>query len=175
MLKVGPSNMTHPADRDVLLLFLDAGEASQANVEWGSGHRNVVIFTGKKYQYKGAGSVNKILMKSNLPLYISMSSKVLIKNKITDDKKQITAEKNNYVHELIGKLQQLNAGNVGSVRIILTYVSVKQALKFIQQNIQNKKLALKPENNKYYFLNDHTINKSMKGLIDENTVVQLKD
>ena len=52
---------------------------------------------------------------------------------------------------------------------------MKQALKFIQQNIQNKKLALKLENNKYYFLNDHAINKFMKGHIDENAVVQLKD
>ena len=81
MLEVGASNMTHPTDRDVLQLFLDAGEASQANVKWGSGHRNVVIFKGKKYQYKGTGSVNKILMKSISPLYISTSSKFLIKNK----------------------------------------------------------------------------------------------
>ena len=79
-MKVGASNMTHPTDRDVLQFVLDAGEASQANVKWGSGHRNVVIFKGKKYQYKGTGSVNKILLKSILPLYISMSSKVLIEN-----------------------------------------------------------------------------------------------
>ena len=64
---------------------------------------------------------------------------------------------------------------MGSVHIILAYVSVKQALKLIQQNIQNKKLALKLGNNKYYFLNDHTINKLMEGLIDENAVVHFKD
>ena len=31
------------------------------------------------------------------------------------------------------------------------------------------------EDNKYYFLNDHTINKLMKGLVDENAIVQYKD
>ena len=52
---------------------------------------------------------------------------------------------------------------------------MRQALKLIQQNIQNKKLALKLENNKYYFLNDHTINKLSKGIIDVSAVVQYKD
>ena len=64
---------------------------------------------------------------------------------------------------------------MGSVQNILTYVSVKQALKLIQQNIQNKKLAFRLENNKYYFLNDRTINKLAKGLMDEHAVVQYKD
>ena len=37
-----------------------------------------------------------------------------------------------------------------------------------------EKLAFKFDNDKYYFLNDYRINKLMKGLIDENAVVQYK-
>ena len=39
---------------------------------------------------------------------------------------------------------------------------------------REKELAFKLDNDKYYFLNDHTINKLMKGLTDENAVVQYK-
>ena len=37
-----------------------------------------------------------------------------------------------------------------------------------------EKIAVKLDNNKYYFLNDYRINKLMKGLIDENAVVEYK-
>ena len=52
--------------------------------------------------------------------------------------------------------------------------TAKQAITLIQLNVQGKKLAFKLDNDKYYFLNDYTINKLMKGLIDENAVVQYK-
>ena len=68
--------MTHPTDREVLQFSLDSGSLSQANIKWGKGYRNVVIFQGKKYQYNGTDNVNKILMNNILPLYISMSPKV---------------------------------------------------------------------------------------------------
>ena len=42
-------------------------------------------------------------------------------------------------------------------------------------NVQDKKLAFVLEDNKHYFLKDHTINKLMKGLVDENAIVQYKD
>ena len=53
-------------------------------------------------------------------------------------------------------------------------MTVKQAITLIQLNVQGKKLAFKLDNDKYYFLNDYTINKLMKGLIYENAVVEYK-
>ena len=65
----------------MLQYLLDAGEAQYpVEVKWGKGYRNVVIFKGKKYQYKGTGKVNKRLFKSIFPLYISMSDKPSNKN-----------------------------------------------------------------------------------------------
>ena len=61
------------------------------------------------------------------------------------------------------------------VDVNLEKVSINQALKLIQKNVLDKKLAFVLEDNKYYFLNDHTINKLMKGLVDENAIVQYKD
>ena len=80
-MEVAASNMTNPTGEEILQYLLDAGEASQAKVQWGkSGYRNVVIFQGKKYLYKGTGKINKRLLKSILPLYINMSEKPLNKN-----------------------------------------------------------------------------------------------
>ena len=86
--------MTNPTGEEILQYLLDAGEASQAKVQWGkSGYRNVVIFQGKKYQYKGSGKINKRLLKSILPLYISMSSN--------------TQNKNTYINSLVAKFLRL--------------------------------------------------------------------
>ena len=39
--------MANPTSQEMLQVLLDAGEASQAKVQWGkSGYRNVVIFSG---------------------------------------------------------------------------------------------------------------------------------
>ena len=84
-------------------------------------------------------------------------------------------QKNDYAHKLINDLQQLNTGGLEEVDVNLEKVSINQALKLIQQNVLDKKLAFVLEDNKYYFLNDHTINKLMKGLVDENAIVQYKD
>ena len=70
MLEVAASNMTNPTGEEILQYLLDAGQAQYpVEVKWGKGYRNVVIFQGKKYQYKGTGKVNKRLFKSILPLY----------------------------------------------------------------------------------------------------------
>ena len=45
----------------------------------------------------------------------------------------------------------------------------------ILNNVNDRKLALTLPNNKYYFLNDHTINNLMKGLLDENAIVNSRD
>jgi hypothetical protein len=49
---------------------------------------------------------------------------------------------------------------------------VKQAVTLVQLNVQGNRLAVKLDNDKYYFLNDYTVNKLIQGLIDENAVVQ---
>ena len=56
----------------------------------------------------------------------------------------------------------------------LERMRVKQAITLIHLNVQGKKLVFKLDSDRYYFLNQHTINKLMKGLIDENAVVQYK-
>ena len=87
-LKWAASNMT--TGQEVSQYLIDAGEASKAQVQQGkSGDRNVAIFQCKKYLYKGAGRINTRLLKSILPLYISMSSDTQNKSKQTDDKKQL--------------------------------------------------------------------------------------
>jgi hypothetical protein len=86
--------MSQQTDHEVLQYMLDNKHATHANVKWGSGYRNIVIFQGKKYQYNGKGGVNKILLKSILPLYITMSSKVKITIKTDDSEKNKVVIKN---------------------------------------------------------------------------------
>ena len=42
------SKTTNPTGEEILQYLLNAGEASQAKVQWGKGYRNVVIFRVKK-------------------------------------------------------------------------------------------------------------------------------
>ena len=59
--------------------------------------------------------------------------------------------------------------------IRLDQITVKEAVQLIMQHVSDKKLALRLENDTYYFLNDHTMNKLMTGLIDENAIMRYKD
>ena len=76
--------MAQHTDREIVQYMLENKHAIKNTMKWGNGYRNVIIFQGKKYQYKEVGDVNKILMKSISPLYIEMSSKLQITIK-TDD------------------------------------------------------------------------------------------
>ena len=94
--------MSQQTDHEIVKYMLDNKHATHANVKWGAGYRNIVIFQGKKYQYKEIGSVNNILMKSISPLYIEMSSKIQITIKTDDEhtsklvKKTIIKDKKKY-------------------------------------------------------------------------------
>ena len=105
--------MSQQTDHEVLQYMLDNNHAINANVKWGNGYRNIVIFQGKNYQYNGKGGVNKTLFKSILPLYITMSSKVKITIK-TDDSEKIKyeyrqiKENKKYIEQLTSELQSLN-------------------------------------------------------------------
>ena len=85
--------MAQQTDREIVQYMLDNKYAIKNNIKWGTGYRNVVIFQGKKYQYKEAGDVNKILMKSISPLYITMSSKLQITIKTDDENKSKLVKK----------------------------------------------------------------------------------
>ena len=98
----------------------------------------------------------------------SEKNKVVIKNNIK--------EKKNYIGQLTSELQILNGSTTQmGVTIDLSAISIKEALKLILNNVNDRKLALKLSDNKYYFLNDHTINKLMKGLLDENAIVNYRE
>ena len=84
-------------------------------------------------------------------------------------------DKNKYVRSLIEDLRELQNCNRKTVRIDLTKVTVQQVIKLIQQNVNNKQLAIEISDGKIYMLNDSTMNKLMKGgLIDESTAANEK-
>ena len=134
--------MTNPTGEEILQYLLEAGEASQAKVQWGkSGYRNVVIFQGKKYQYKGSGKINKRLLKSILPLYISMPPKVQNKNtknstnsstkKDDDDKKATAANKiigafHKRMKLKVDKIDKSMKDKVKAIKIIPTAIGKNQ-------------------------------------------------
>ena len=95
---------------------------------------------------------------------IQKKNKVVIKNKIK--------EKNKYIGQLTSELQSLNGSTTQmGVTIDLTTILIQEALHLILNIVLDRKLAFKLAGDKYYFLNDHTINKVMKGLLDENAIV----
>ena len=86
----------------------------------------------------------------------------------TLNKESTLKDTNSYVYSLVDELKRVHNNTTKSVKIDLTKISIKQAVKLIQQNIDDKKLAIELPNNKLYMLNDNTIDKLSKGLLDEN-------
>ena len=78
--------------------------------------------------------------------------------------------KNMYIHSLTDDFKKVNEGKTKSVEIDLKKINIKQAVRLVKQNINDKKLAIELDNNKLYMLNDNTMNKLEKGLIDSNAV-----
>ena len=60
--------------------------------------------------------------------------------------------------------------DVKDVDINLKYLNIKEIVKLIKTNIPDKKRALRLDNNKDDILNDHTINKSIEGLVYESRI-----
>jgi hypothetical protein len=117
------------AGEQILQYLLDAGEAQFVEVKWGKGHRNVVLFKGKKYQYKGGANLNKNLLKSILPLYISMSEKSSIHNTNTiknEAATKIIGAFNKRINLIIDKIDVSLKGKVKSVRVIPKAVGKNQ-------------------------------------------------
>ena len=82
---------------------------------------------------------------------------------------------NRYKDDLIDDLKEMNLNKIDYLNIHLNKINVKDAVKLIKEYVLDKKLALRLENDKYYFLNDHTMNKLMTGLVDENAVFKYQD
>ena len=61
-MEVSASYMTPlTASKEFLQYLLDAGEVQfPAEVKWGKGYRNVAMFKGKQFQYKGTGKITVI-------------------------------------------------------------------------------------------------------------------
>ena len=88
----------------------------------------------------------------------------MIPNKKVEINKQIKAKKKE-IEQLTLELQSLNASKTQmGVSLNLQTISIKEALKLILNIVLDRKLAFKLAGDKYYFLNDHTINKVIKGL-----------
>ena len=88
------------------------------------------------------------------------------------NKKQQVKAKNDYVHALVESLKALRSGGVKDVPIDLELVSVKHALRLIEQNASGLKLSIKLDDGTLYFLNDRTIKQLEKGKIDDKGVAQ---
>ena len=91
--------------------------------------------------------------------------------------KSSNTNKNNnfYKNDLIDKLKEMNLNKIDDLKIDLKKMTVKESVKLIKTYVLDKKLALRLENDKYYFLNDNTMSKLMTGLVDENAVFTYND
>ena len=107
----------------------------------------------KKYQYKGADEFNNNLENQISALYISMSNKA--------------SYKNTYRLTVKEQLDKLKNKSIQNVRIDLTKINIKTLATDLGYLSDDVKLFMKLlTSNKYYALNDRTINLLMKGDID---------
>ena len=79
--------------------------------------------------------------------------------------------KNMYIHSLTDDFKEINEGKSKAVEIDLKKINFKQAVRLVKQNIDDKKLAIMLGDDRMYMLNDNTINKLEKGLVDENALL----
>ena len=66
---------------------------------------------------------------------------------------------------MTNEFREIQNGNRKTAEIDLSKVNIKQAAKLIQQNVNDRNLALELETGKLYVLNANTLSKLMKGLI----------
>ena len=94
-----------------------------------------------------------------------MSSKTLNKKlKSPYDEKEIK-ERNKYAENFIQNLRKLKKGEVNEVEIDYTKIKIKQSVKLIKLNI-NDKLVLITDKGGRYFLNDRRVSQIMQKQMD---------
>ena len=72
-----------------------------------------------------------------------------------------TKDRNKYADTFIKDLRKLKSGEIQDVNIDYTKIKIKQSIKLIKLNIDDKKLVLTTDEGGEYFLNDRTINQIM--------------
>ena len=72
-----------------------------------------------------------------------------------------------YEEEIAADLEEFNKKDSDEVKIDLTKITIKRAIRLIQENVHNVKLGFKLDNGSTYFLNDKTINQLMRNRIED--------
>jgi len=72
-----------------------------------------------------------------------------------------------YEEEIADDFQEFNKKDSDEVKIDLTKITIKRAIRLIQENVHNVKLGFKLDNGSTYFLNDKTINQLMRNRIED--------
>ena len=79
-----------------------------------------------------------------------------------------TKDRNKYADSFIKDLRKLKSGEIPEVNIDYTKIKIKQSIKLIKLNIDDKKLVLTTDEGGEYFLNDRTINQIMTKKMDSD-------
>ena len=149
-----------PSMKPYLDYLLENRAAEHVKVRWGKGYRWVIKIGGKNYQYKGGDEINKNLKKKIVSLYISMSQS---SNQNTNKSKKNTS----YRLTVKEQLEKLKSNSIQHVKVDLTKINIRTLATYIGQLSDDVKLFMKLlKADRYYALNDRTINLLMKGDID---------
>ena len=152
--------------QDELNKLIEANEVQYNRGLFGCCMKYYVTFPNDNHKYcynRDKLITNKLFKKVFNHLY-SMSTK-------SSNKNNNVKSKNMYVHSLTDDFKKIDTGEIKNVDIDLTKINIKQAVRLVKQSIDDKKLAVKLNDDRLYMLNDNTINKLEKGLIDENADV----
>ena len=155
------------AQVDISKLIND-GVVKQYSGRIGCCVRNYLIFKNDnhKYYYNPDKLISNTLLKKLFNhLYIMSPKRLNQKTKQSD-----VDARNNYVSSFIDNLKQLRVNDIEEVAVKLKYLNLKEIIKLIKTNIPDKKLALRLDGSKDYVLSDHTINKSIDGLVYESRI-----
>ena len=142
--------------------LINNGKVQQYSGRIGCCIRNYLIFEkdDRKYYYNPNKLISDTLRKKLFNHLYNMSPKRLNKKTtipptITDE----TKERNKYADRFIKDLRKLKSGELQYVNIDYTKIKIKQSIKLIKLNIDDKKIVLTTDEGSEYFLNDRTITK----------------
>ena len=160
------SSLTLADAQDELNKLIACGEVQYNRGFIGCVNNYFVTFPNDDYKYKYNSDKlisNKLFKKVLTHLYNNMSKPL--------NQNASVKQKNMYIHSLTQNFKKINEGELKTTDIDLQKITIKQAVRLVKQTIDDKKLAIKLDDGKLYMLNDNTINKLEKGLVDENADV----
>ena len=94
-----------------------------------------------------------------------MSNKTLNKKTKSPYNKDEIKERNTYADKFIKDLRKLKEDDIKEVDIDFTKIKIKQSVKLIKMNLNEKLVLITDEGNRY-FLNDRTVSQIMKKKMD---------